>query len=447
MKAACLRQQAIYEQIGRLRNGRRGVILVITAMIFPVMLAFLGLALDVGVIFDLKRRQQAAADAGAMGAAHELFRGNSDLVTDAARNDAAINGFAHYGLSGGNPDVTVTVNYPYTFNGQTGFVEVINEERDVPTTFLRVVGQKMATVQSRAVAGLVRNYGDGCVFALNPTMKFALKMSGQGTLLANCGIMVNSNSPRAIDLSMQACLKSNKWIGTGGGFDSGGSACYSPYPTQYAMPMYDPMAYMAQPPIPLAASSIFGDVQVTAALCENQTPSSAFTCDNGTYVWEPGQYGILRANTGNHVFNAGIYVITRRLAFTTGGTITGTEVGFYGTERDGSKWMGMSVTAQSTVDFSAPTSGPMKGILVWVDRSMPYKTVKFEGGVDSRWKGTFYLPSQHLDFGGHTNADGDWVYIIADNIDVHGQGFVSQLDGPTTATPGAPDVFKVTLME
>ena len=132
--------------------------------------------------------------------------------------------------------------------------------------------------------------------------------------------------------------------------------------------MYDPMAYMTEPPIPLplAAAKIFGDVQANAALCEDETPSPAFTCDNGTYVWEPGQYGKLQATSGDHVFKAGIYVITSRMGFTTLGTITGTGVGFYGTELDGSNWQGISVTSQAQVDFSAPTSGPMKGILVWV---------------------------------------------------------------------------------
>ena len=252
------RMKAFERKIEGLKKDRRGIILILTALIFPALMAFMGLALDVGMIFDLKRRQQAAADAGAFGAAQELFRGNSALVTKAAWNDAAINGWKHYELSGGDSDVTVTVNYPYTFQGSTNFVELIITEINVPTYFLRVVGRESATVQSRAVAGLVRDYGDGCILALNPTMKAALKVNGQGTLLADCGIMVNSNDPRAIDMTTQACLKSNAWIGTGGGFNSGGSTCYSPYPTQYALAAYDPMAYMAEPPIalPLAANLI-----------------------------------------------------------------------------------------------------------------------------------------------------------------------------------------------
>ncbi len=363
-------------------------------MLFPVLMAFLGLALDVGMILDLKRRQQAAADAGAIGAAHELFRGNTDLITKAGWNDAAMNGFVHNELSGGDPDVTVTVTYPYDFNGDIRFVEVLVEERNVPTTFLRVVGPESTTVQSRAVAGMVKDFGGGCVIALNPTMKAALKVSGQGTLLANCGIVVNSSDDPSISVAGKACLKSTEWIGTVGTFGgSQNNTCVSPAPTEYALATYDPMGYMSEPPIPLPTVPLFGDVQATTDLCEDETPNPAFTCDSGTFVWEPGQYGILKATRGNHFFKSGIYVITRRVNFTTGGTIDGTGVGFYGTEFGGSRWMGMSVTAQSTVNFSAPTTGPMTGILVWVSRDAPYKTVKFEGGVDSTWKGTFSVLS------------------------------------------------------
>ena len=408
-------------RIRRSVRRERGIIIVITALVFPFLLAFMGLALDAGLILDTKRRQQKAADAGALGAAQELFRSNPTLVTKAARNDAAINGFPHKDLPTiGDPDVTVTVNYPYNYNGDTNFVEVIIDEVNVPTYFLRAVGRQKADLQSRAVAGLVKYYGDACVLALNPTMGQALKVSGQGTLQVGCGVMANSNDPtRAINLTGQACLTSTTWIGTAGNFSAGagvpsGQGCpYSPTPTTGALPMYDPMAYMVQPPIPLPTAPVYGNVHVNAALCEDETPNAAFTCDNGTYVWNTGQYNRLKATKGDHVFNPGIYVITREMDFTTGGTISGTGVGFYGTDSvGGSNWMGISVTSQATIDLLAPTSGPMKGILIWVDREAGYKTVKFEGGVASRWKGTFYVPSQHLDWGGHTNSQGDWIYII-----------------------------------
>ena len=81
---------------------------------------------------DDRGRQQKAADAGAVGAAHENVRGRTDLVTLGARNYASENGFTHYELPDPDPDVTVTVTYPYTYNGGTDFVEVFIEGRNVP---------------------------------------------------------------------------------------------------------------------------------------------------------------------------------------------------------------------------------------------------------------------------------------------------------------------------
>ena len=82
---------------------------------------------------DDRGRQQKAADAGAMGAAHEIVRGRTDFVTLGSEN-----GSTHYELP--DSDVTVTVTYPYPYNGGTDFVEVLIEERSAPTDFLHVVG-------------------------------------------------------------------------------------------------------------------------------------------------------------------------------------------------------------------------------------------------------------------------------------------------------------------
>ena len=56
----------------RLRADKCGVIAVLTVIVFPVLLAIAALALDVGRLQDLKRRQKNAAIAGALSAGHEL---------------------------------------------------------------------------------------------------------------------------------------------------------------------------------------------------------------------------------------------------------------------------------------------------------------------------------------------------------------------------------------
>ena len=72
-------------------RDEQGTIVVITALILPVLLAFLGLALDFGRVYDLKRQQQTAVDAASgkndlvqsgnlvIGAVTQLWRGGAAL--------------------------------------------------------------------------------------------------------------------------------------------------------------------------------------------------------------------------------------------------------------------------------------------------------------------------------------------------------------------------------
>ena len=317
----------------------RGIILVLVTLIFPTLLAFLGLSLDMGTIYHRKRRQQKAADAAAMGAGYELLRGRSDLKYMAAWNDAQLNGFTHSGLNGGDPDVTVTVTHPYDFAINLGaggeYVEVVITEVNVPTYFLRIVGQESATVQSRAVAGLVKGY-DGCVLALDPDQRDALKVVGNGILDANCGIMVNSSDPNAIDTTPGTCLLSDEWIGTAG-YAGANSSCVNPTITERALPMDDPLAGMTPPTIP--ATPYAAGVRVNAADCNDETQNPQFvgtwppfTCDaDGTYHWPAGRYDdFFQIQGGNHVFEAGIFILNSGFKVTGNSTtIDGVGVGFY----------------------------------------------------------------------------------------------------------------------
>ena len=61
-----------------IRRDEEAAIIVITALIFPVLLAFLGLALDFSRVYDLKRQQQTTVDAAVIGAVTQLWRGGSD---------------------------------------------------------------------------------------------------------------------------------------------------------------------------------------------------------------------------------------------------------------------------------------------------------------------------------------------------------------------------------
>ncbi len=434
--------QGLKKWINRLRNDEAGIILVVTTLLFPTLLAFLGLALDMGTIYHLKRRQQKAADGGARGAAYELLRGRPDLVTMAARNDAAINGFVHHELNGGDPDITITADpnytgYPINLGAGAQYVEVVVTELNVPTYFLGVVGAGFTTVQSRAVAGLVKGY-DGCVITLNPTARDSLTVVGNGVLSANCGIMVNSDDERAIHTTPGTCLESSEWIGTAG-LSVANSTCVNPSIQPKALPMDDPMAGTTPPPIP--ENPYASGVRINAADCnnENQNPQFAgtwppYTCDaDGTYHWPAGRYDdLFQIQGGTHVFDPGIFIFNSGLKITGNNTmVTGIGVGFYNTDLGtGYNWRAIDIGSGVEGELSAPTADPMKGILSWADGDQPLIPAgnHIIGHADMVFTGTIYMPSQHLDYGGNTNSVGEWTYLIADTIDVHGEASVSQLD-------------------
>lgn len=448
------------KRLKTLARNERGIILVLVTLIFPTLLAFLGLALDMGTIYHLKRRPQKATDAAAMGAGYELLRGRSDLVDMAAWTDARMNGFTHSGLDGGDPDITVTVNYPYDFAINLGaggvYAEVVITEVNVPTYFLRIVGQESATVQSRAVAGLVKGY-DGCVIALHPDARDALKLSGNGILSANCGIIVNSTDPNAIDTTPGTCLLSSEWIATAG-YAGANSSCVIPTITERALPMDDPLAGTPLPTIP--ANPHPTGVRINAADCNNENQNPQFvgtwpplTCDaDGTYHWPAGRYdNFFQIQGGNHVFEAGIYILNTGLKITGNSTsVTGVGVGFYNTNLGtGYQNKAIDIGGGVTGELSAPVTGEMMGMLFWVDEDMPLINAgnHIIGHSTMVITGTIYMPSQHLDYGGSTNTDGEWTYLIADTIDVHGMASVAQVNGPEPGTAGTPDVFRVTLLE
>src|ERR1700704_4167381 len=85
----------------------RGFVGITTALVITGMLAFTGLAFDVGYLQWSRLGVQSAADAAAIGALRELELGNSSTISPAGLNDAALNGFAN-----GVNHTTVTINNP-----------------------------------------------------------------------------------------------------------------------------------------------------------------------------------------------------------------------------------------------------------------------------------------------------------------------------------------------
>ena len=403
------------------RNSRRGIALPMMAILFAVLLAFMGLVLDGGRIYFEKRRMQAAADAGAYGGAQEVKRKNLGMVVDAGRYDTKINGFEH-----GQNTIDVQVNNPPSSGphaGSNGYVEVIISQV-VPTYFMRVLNINEATIRARAVAGLENN-GDACVVALDPNARPGLRVAGTPQLIANCGIMVNSNDDWGLQANGGGEVHAT-WTGVSGGYNLAGGGTITPTAQEGAVGMLDPL-YGQFPPPDLAGMTTYN----------LGTINSSTTLNPGRYI---GGIKITGSSTVVN-FNPGLYVLDSGMDIS-GGSIYGTGVTFYNT---GNKLI--SITGASQIELTAPDSGDYQGLLFWGDPASPDKNPGhiFRGTSSSSFTGAIYFPSQHVDWAGSNDSIGEWTMLVANTIDLTGNSAIQQINGPP---PGIlPALTTVTLVE
>src|SRR5687768_14993870 len=88
-------------------RSQSGQTLIMVAAMLPLLLGVTGLAVDVGLLYHHKRRMQTAADAGALGGAHEMWRNRLTAVVPSGRAQADSNGFTHDGT-----DTVVNIYHP-----------------------------------------------------------------------------------------------------------------------------------------------------------------------------------------------------------------------------------------------------------------------------------------------------------------------------------------------
>ena len=433
----------------RLRTDRRGIALPMMAILFVVLLAFMGLVLDGGRIYFEKRRMQFAADAGSYAGAHEVRRGNTGLVVLASRTDAELNGYEH---GAGTKEVDV-YHPPVSGNyaGNSGFVEVVVSET-VPTYFMSVLNINEATVRTRAVSGVVNN-GNLCVLTLDPSRDRALRVTGTPRLETDCEIQVNSTSTRALEVNGTGELVANcdqyeagNCIGVTGEPRVAGGGYVSPEPVTGVDPTPDPFAMRPQPVQEHFVESL------TAALAANPIGSDV-TLKPGYYPTE------VVINSGTVLFEEGVYYLQRGLR-ATGGTLQslGAGTSFYNYNQTGSDFfhIGGNVvgnlyawSAGPTPTYETVSHQSMDNMLFWNNRNTtdvsPGHLVRGTSG--SCWGGIVYIPTQHLDFAGNTDSGcvGYWSMIIANTIDLSGTSGVQVITSP----PGGliPELTTVTMVE
>jgi len=178
-------------------KNENGQAIVFGALGFCTVLAFTAFAVDMGLIFQVKRKVQIAADAAAMAAAQDyLYNQSQSSAITAGKTASSTNGYT----DGGN--ATVTINEPPAAGpniGNTGMVEAV-VSTPVSTIFAKLVGYNSMTVEGRAVAGMP-TAGDACIWLMNPNGADLQVQGDYDVVATNCGIYDNSSASDSVSVT------------------------------------------------------------------------------------------------------------------------------------------------------------------------------------------------------------------------------------------------------
>jgi len=425
--AAAIKRRSM---ISLLAPNQRGAIVVFFALIMPILIGFMGMAVEVGYWYSKHRDLQTAADAAALAASYEIAesRGTNALIV--ATREATNNGWD-------STDGTITVRgdkYNSTFPASGSFtadsdaVEVeltLNEPRMFSAYFISTD----ITLDGRAVGKSVAGASTACVLALGASnQSAALKASGS-TSVTMTGCTAATNSTNATAVTAVAGLSLDCIYSAGGGSGSPTmSQCSSIQTQQPAVTdPYDNTDLVTKP-----VSSDFSS-------CTTYTRTTPGV-DEGL---SPGVYCGITFNSNNKTLTlaAGTYYIDRGdLSVASGATISGTGVTIVFGDTTGNACGGVSVTGGSSLNLTAPTSGNFSGLALY--RSSECDAAEdftFSGTTDSTIFGAIYNPSAGVKFTGNGTVGSTCLQVIADTVTFTGNstlGSTCAAAGTTTVTAG-----------
>ena len=397
--------------------SERGQVMVLICVSLVALMGMIGVVADFSFMQHQRNMMQTAADSAAIAGSEELSYG--DQVA-AGKADAASNGYTD-----GQSNVTVSINNPPTSgpnSSNTAYVEAIVSKPE-PTYFLRVLGVSTMTVSTRAVA--YEGNGPNCIYVLNPSAPGAMSANGNVTVNSSCGVLVDSSSSSGLSVVGNVSITAPN-IGVVGGYSAGGSTSLTPTPKTGVIAAADPLSQVQAPTVGSCAHTNF-------SLNGNSGSSgSPYQLYAGTYCGGISVHG----NAVLH-FNAGTYVLAGGgMDISANTTMTGTGVTFYNTTGTGG-YGGIKLNGNTTVNFSAPTSGSLAGILIFQDRAIPTTGASstITGNASSTFDGALYFPTTSVSFKGNSSASG-YSIVVANLLTLSGNASLGS--NYSSLTGGSP---------
>ena len=261
------------------RDNESGQALIFVALSMAVLMGFMALAIDVGLLFRARRNMQIAADSAAAAAAlNYLYYGSVGTAKTAAINAAAANGVAIT-----DSDInTPPLSGPNSGTTAGAYFEVIPHQPQ-GTTFMGVISHTgSVTVGARAVAGTPAA-SKACIWIGNPTGNDTFHLQGNTTITAaGCGIYVNSSAAGGLKVTGGSTSVTAAYFDVVGNYSGKSTPPTNPVPN--SAPQSNPLGTITGPNPATACTA--GNTVTAATVTSSTSISSAngVTCFSSANV-------------------------------------------------------------------------------------------------------------------------------------------------------------------
>ena len=365
-----------------------GVSFATMAMMLPILIGIVGLAIDVGVWQAEKRELQGAADRAAYSAATAAQAGATKTqATSEGKGTMAAAGFAD-----GQSGIAVTVNSPAAtgaYSADVAAYEVI-VSKPQQLHFAGIFLDSAPTISVRAVATKGKKSSPGCILSLHPSANYATTFTNNAEVVDdNCAVYTNSASSKGLLCDNNCTINSSTYTVGGNSVVNNGTLA-GPENETGVTAAPDPYASVAVP----ASSSLTCTQTAKLTVSTNQTINPGVYCggidvkSNKTLTMNPGTYYVKKLFNmgGNSTLNAD------------GVTIVLLDDACLG---DGSCKKEKGLGNNITVNLTAPTTGNYAGIAIYAQGTKSTRQ-EFSNNATLNIQGALYAPGDTFTF--HNNA-------------------------------------------
>jgi Flp pilus assembly protein TadG len=400
-------------------RDRAGAAAVTIAISFTGIAGLAGLGTEVANWYFTERSIQGATDAAAHTGATALMVS----ATSAAAKTEAKSVAANFGFSSGS-GATVTVNNPPASGSHTGDNSAVEVIISQPMTLMLsgLFVSSAPTLQARSVALKPAQTNPPCVMTLDTNSETSMSTSGTPAInLTGCSVYVNSAGSAALNMGGGTLSATAAYI-VGG--ETGPGLTMTNGTHTGADPKSDPYASVSMPSVP---SNPSGSDCSTASktinnyhLSGNKTDTFLKNVSGGTCVFHSGLQidggSTLNLCPGTYFVDSGTLSLQGGAILNAPPTANTTPVmssTLCGTNTTGGVTIVLtnSLSANSVLNVTAPTSGPTSGIGLFQSRvacSGNNGTCgnTLNGGGTQNIQGAIYFPDNAVTYKGGASTGG-----------------------------------------